>query len=40
MKFNLKKLSYHRKRICESNAIFGRKFYKESAKKLALSCGK
>ena len=40
VKFNLKKLSYYKKKICESNAIFGRKFYKLPAKKLALSCGK
>ena len=39
-KFTLKELKKMKKKICKSNALFGRKFYNDAAEQIALKCKK
>jgi len=39
VKFNNKRMEKMKKKICQSKAIFGRKFNKEATKNLAMTCG-
>jgi len=39
-KFTYAKMKSYKRKICKSKAIFGRKFYPNAARELALTCGK